>query len=137
MTGDPTLIYAAIKIKLDDTYPDAVERWRDSNKPGSCGIWLLDSVNQSKTVDGSTIFEACKVHVEVTCGPSAEEEDLALRNLTHFVNRLETEPCEIMQILFKSRIHNGQPAKILNNNLFDLKVAYCEVDLRYIFKNLY
>lgn len=127
-------IYEAVKAKLPSGYENVFYQYMREDQVGDVGIYLYEGQNDQYTVDGSEVFNCVKVHVQVNADKSVEGLAKALDYLTLFVNKMESEQCDLSNITFVSVNHLGPKAVPIGRNKFDIQVVKCDIDLKYIFE---
>lgn len=130
-----TLLYPMVKLKLSDEYSNVSFQSQKDDTPGSVGVYLYESSNDKKSINGEVVYNSIKVQVQVICDRSYESLANAMDYLTEFVDRIESEKSDIPKISIISAEHIGPKAIPIGRNRYDLQVVKSTIDLKYSFNN--
>lgn len=122
-----------IRMKLGDEYPNVTFQSQKDDIPGSVGVYLYESSNDKKSLNGEVVYDSIKIQVQITCDRSYNSLTNAMDYLTDFVNRIESEKSDIPRINIISAEHIGPKAIPIGRNKYDLQVVKSTIDLKYSF----
>lgn len=125
-------IYEAVRAKLGNTYQNVFYQTMRENEEGDVGIYLYDSSNESKGIDGTIFYDSVKVQVQVNAYKSIDGMETALNYLDEFTRKMETEQSDIEGISFISCEHQGTRALVIGKNEYGIQIVRCILDLKYI-----
>ena len=126
-------VYEAVRAKLNaETYSNIFYQTMRENEEGDVGIYLYDSSNESKGIDGTIFYDSVKVQVQVNAYKSVSGMETALNYLDEFTRRMETEDSDIEGISFISAEHQGARALVIGKNEYGIQIVRCILDLKYI-----
>jgi hypothetical protein len=134
MDKDIMLIYEAVKEKLGTEYENVFYHTMRDDKPGDVGIYIYESANDVEDLSGNEVFNCIKVHVQVNAEQSTEGMRKALKYLSDWTDRMETETSDIEGIEFISAQHVGPRALPIGKNNFNILVCRSLIDLKYTFE---
>ena len=125
-------IYEAVRAKLGNTYQNVFYQTMRENEEGDVGIYLYDSSNENKGIDGTIFYDSVKVQVQVNAYKSIDGMETALNYLDEFTRKMETEQSDIEGISFISCEHQGARALAIGKNEYGIQIVRCILDLKYI-----
>lgn len=128
------LIYEAIKEKLGSEYPNVFYQTMREDVPGDVGIYLYESSNDRRDIEGDVVYDCIKVQVQVNSDKSVIGMQKALNYLSEFTRRIESEQSAISGITFIEAEHIGPRAVPIGKNQFNILVCRSVIDLKYIFE---
>lgn len=126
-------IYEAVRIKLGSLYTNIQYQNMQENVEGSVGIYLYESANALMDIEGDTVYDCIKIHIQVNAEKSVQGLQKALKYLEDFTFRMENQQSNISNLTFIEAVHLGPRAVAIGRNQYDILVCKCDVDLKYIF----
>lgn len=126
-------IYEAVRIKLGTLYPNIMYQNMLEDKEGCVGIYLYESSNELKDIEGDVVYDSIKIHVQVNAEKSIQGMQKALDYLDKFTRKMENEQSNVGVVKFIEAQHLGPRAVAIGKNAYDILVCKCDVDLKYIF----
>lgn len=128
------LIYEAIKEKLGSEFPNVFYQTMREDVPGDVGIYLYESSNDRRDIEGDVVYDCIKVQVQVNSDKSIIGMQKAFNYLSEFTRRIESEQSAISGITFIEAEHIGPRAVPIGKNQFNILVCRSVIDLKYIFE---
>jgi len=125
-------IYQVISEKLGTEYPLITYNKMDDSKENSVGIFLYPSEADKETLDGQTVYESLKAHIQVNAERSDAGEIKAIAYLRNFVSRIESEKSTIPGVKLRGCLHVGMKSQPIGVNSFNIPVYVTNVAIKYI-----
>lgn len=127
-------VYEAVEKKLGNGYENVFYQTMREDQPGDVGIYLYESANDEEDLGGNEVYNCIKVHVQVNSEQSTDGMAKALRYLSKFTERIETELSDVGGIEFIGAEHVGPRAIPIGKNKYNILVCRSVIDLKYTFE---
>lgn len=128
------LLYEAVKNKINTTYPIYFQTMQE-DKVNNIGIYLYESSNDRFDIEGDTVYNSIKVHVQLNTDRNINSMNQGLELLSNFTRRIESERSDVVGIEFIEAIHQGPRAIPIGRNTYDILICRSVIDLKYIFNS--
>lgn len=126
-------VYEAVESLLGTKYPIGWQ-YMDEQKAEVVGVYLYESSNDSRYVDGEYEYESIKVHVQINCLSTELGIQEALNYLRAFVDKIEDTYVSTADVEFVDCKHVGPKAIPIGKNGYNIPMCRSVVDIKYLLK---
>lgn len=128
-------LYLAIEQILGSKYPISWQ-YMDEQSSEVVGIYLYESSNDKRMMDGEYEYESLKAHVQVNCAASEVGIQDALVYLRGFVDKIEDTYVDTDSVEFVDCKHVGPKAIPIGKNDYKIPMVRSVIDIKYLLKGL-